>query len=49
MRGTVVSVYASTHQSSQEEKDEFYTYLQSVINSVTKDVLMIMEDFNTGV
>ena len=51
MHGTVVSVYyAPTNRASQEEKDEFYADLQSVIDGVAEeDVLMIMGDFNARV
>ena len=50
MHGTVVSVYAPTNQASQEEKDEFYADLQSVIDGVAEEgVLMIVGDFNARV
>ena len=47
---TVVSVYAPTHRSSQERKDEFYQDLQDTISGVNEDdVLMIVCDFNARV
>ena len=49
MHGTIVSVYAPTNRASQEEKDEFYADLQSVIDGVAEDVLMIGGDFNARV
>ena len=49
VHGTVVSVYATTNRASQEEKDEFYADLQSVIDGVAEDVLMIVGDFNARV
>ena len=50
MHGTIVSVYAPTNRASQEEKDEFYADLQSVIDGVAEeDVVMIVGDFNARV
>lgn len=48
--GVVVSVYAPTHRASQVDKDKFYADLQSVVDGVsTEDVLLIVGDFNTRV
>ena len=50
VHGTIVSVYYPTHQAGQEEKDEFYADLQSVIDVVAEeDVLMIVGDFSARV
>ena len=47
---TIVSVYAPTHRSPQERKDEFYRDLQDTINSVrNSDVLLVIGDFNARV
>ena len=47
---TVVSAYAPTHRSSQEKKDEFYTDLQSTLDGVNKDdVLLLLGNFNARV
>ena len=48
VHGTI-GVYDPTHWAGQEEKDEFYTDLQSVIDGVAEDVLMIVGDFNARV
>jgi hypothetical protein len=48
--GSIVSVYAPTHRSSQEDKDKFFADLQSVIDGISgSDVLMIVGDFNARV
>ena len=50
VHGTIVSVYAPTNRASQEEKNELYADLQSVIDGVAEeDVLMIVGDFNARV
>ena len=47
---TILSVYAPTHRSSQEKKEEFYTDLQRTLDGVAKDdVLLLLGDFNAGV
>ena len=41
-------MHAPPHRAGQEEKDEFYSDLQSVIESVAEeDVLMIVETLTT--
>ena len=43
-------MYAPTHQSSQEKKEEFYTDLQRTLDGVAKDdVLLLLGDFNARV
>ena len=47
---TIISVYAPTHRSAQEKKDEFYADLQETIDSVhVDDVLLVVGDFNARV
>ena len=47
---TIVSVYAPTHKSPQEKKDEFYQELQHTISGVKEDdVLVVVGDFNARV
>ncbi len=47
---TIVSAYAPTHRSTQEKKDEFFTDLQSTLNGVHEDdVLLLLGDFNARV
>ena len=47
---TIISVYAPTHRSAQEKKDEFYADLQETIDSVhVDDVLLVVGDFNVRV
>ena len=47
---TIISVYAPTHQSSLEKKEEFYTDLQRALDGVVKDdVLLLLGDFNARV
>jgi len=46
----VVSVYAPTYHSSQEQKDVFYDELCSTIQSVCEgDLLIVLGDFNARV
>ena len=48
--GFVVSVYAPTHGASQIEKDKFHADLQSVVDGVCMDdMLLIVGDFNARV
>ena len=48
--GFVMSVYAPAHGASQLEKDKFYADLQSVVDGVCMDdVLLIVSDFNARV
>ena len=50
VHGTIVSVYAPTHRANQEEKDKFYTDLQSQIDGVAEeDILVVVGDFNARV
>ena len=50
MYGVVMSVYAPTHRASQADKDKFYADVQSVVDGVSpEDVLLIMGDFNARV
>ena len=47
---TIVSAYAPTHRSTQEKKDEFFADLQSTLDSVPEDdVLLLLGDFNARV
>ena len=47
---TIISVYAPTHRSSQEKKEEFYTDLQKTLDGVAReDVLLLLGDFNARV
>ena len=47
---SVVSVYAPTHRSSQEKKNEFYADLQQSLDGVHEsDVLLLLGDFNARV
>ena len=47
---TIISVYAPTHRSPQERKEEFYQDLQDMINSIRKDdFLLVIGDFNARV
>ncbi|CAM0512663.1 unnamed protein product [Fasciola hepatica] len=44
---TVIAIYVTTNSADDETKDEFYTYLQEVINRVSRhDVLFIAGDWN---
>ena len=48
--GVIVSVYAPTHRASQVDKDMFYADLQSVVDGVSaEDVLLVVGDFNARV
>ena len=50
VHGTIVSVYAPTHRVNQEEKDKFYTDLQSQIDGVAEEyILVVVGDFNARV
>ena len=47
---SVVSVYAPTHRASQEDKDKFFDDLQSVIDGISvDDLLVVVVDFNARV
>ena len=47
---SVVSVYAPTYNSPQEQKDVFYDDLCCTINSVSEDdILIVLGDFNARV
>ncbi|XP_064113441.1 craniofacial development protein 2-like [Macrobrachium nipponense] len=47
---TVIQVYASTEESGEDEKDEFYEKLTGVIQRVRRhDMLLLMGDFNAKV
>ena len=47
---TVFSVYAPTHRSPQEKKNEVYQDLQNTLNRVRQeDVLLLIGDFNARV
>ena len=47
---TLVSCYAPTMASSEQEKDDFYNQLHTVISRVQhKDKLILMGDFNVRV
>ena len=47
---TLISVYAPTLQHSDESKEEFYSELRNVIDSVPRqDKLIILGDFNARV
>ena len=47
---SIISVFAPTHRSAQEKKDEFYAHLQETIDSVhVDDVLLVVGDFNARV
>ena len=48
--GVIVSVYAPTHRASQVDKGKFYADLQSVVDGVSaEDVLLVVGDFNARV
>ena len=45
-----MSVYAPTHRARQKDKDKFYADLQSVVDGVSaEDVLLVVGDFNARV
>ena len=47
---TIIQIYAPTSASSEEEADSFYHQLQQVITTTpSKDILIIMGDFNAKV
>ncbi len=47
---SVVSVYAPTQATSQKMKDKFYHELQSVVDSISvEDILLVVGDFNARV
>ena len=47
---SVISVYAPTYNSPQEQKDEFYYDLQQAADSVPEDhLLLVLADFNVRV
>ena len=47
---TVIQTYAPTASSTEEEIDEFYMSLQTVMNSISNtDLVIIMSDFNAKV
>ena len=46
---SVISVYAPTYNSPQEEKDKFYDDLQQVVVPVPEDHLLLFRDFNARV
>ena len=47
---TVVSVYAPTHGAPQERKEEFFNDLQTTLNNVHKDdVMLLVGDLNSRV
>ena len=44
---TIIQVYVPTEASEDEEKDEFYSKLQDVINNTPSyDIKILMGDFN---
>ena len=46
----VISVYAPTYNSPQEQKDKFYYDLQQAVDSVPDDhLLLVLGDFNVRV
>ena len=46
----VIQTYAPTEDSSEEDKDDFYEQLQTVINTIPKhDIKLIIGDFNAKV
>ena len=46
----IVSVYAPTFHSPQQDKDDFYADLQRVIDQVSEeDILVVMGDWNARV
>ena len=47
---SIVSVYAPTFRSPQQDKDDFYTELQRVVDQVPEDdILVVMGDWNARV
>ena len=47
---TVVQCYASTNDTYEDEKDQFYYSLKTVVEGVpTHDVLVVMGDFNAKI
>ena len=47
---TVVQCYAPTNDSSEDEKDQFYSSLKTVVEQVpTHDVLVVMGDLNAKI
>ena len=47
---SVISVYAPTYNSPQEQKDKFYYDLQQAADSVPDDhLLLVLGDFNVRV
>ncbi|XP_071136997.1 uncharacterized protein [Mytilus edulis] len=46
----VIQVYSPTNNADGEEKDDFYNFLQTTVNSIPKqDILMIIGDLNVKV